>query len=69
MQFWRGTGGEPTGPLADAITRDFGGSAQFKEAFTKAAVGQFGSGWAWLVKNEDGNAARSRISSSARARP
>jgi Fe-Mn family superoxide dismutase len=56
--YWRsmkkGGGGAPTGPLADAIERDFGGSAQFKEAFTKAAVGQFGSGWAWLVKEHDG---------------
>jgi superoxide dismutase, Fe-Mn family len=42
-------GGEPTGALADAITRDFGSYAQFKEAFTAAANGQFGSGWAWLV--------------------
>jgi Fe-Mn family superoxide dismutase len=42
-------GGEPTGKIADAIKRDFGGFAQFKEAFTKAAGGHFGSGWAWLV--------------------
>jgi len=58
MFYWRsmkkGGGGEPRGSLADAITRDFGGSAQFEAAFTKAAVGQFGSGWAWLVKNQDG---------------
>ena len=37
------------GPAADAITRDFGGLDQFKEKFKAAAVGQFGSGWAWLV--------------------
>ena len=42
-------GGEPTGPLADAITSDLGGFAAFKEAFTKAATTRFGSGWAWLV--------------------
>ena len=42
-------GGEPTGALAEAITRDFGSFAKFKEEFTAAAVSQFGSGWAWLV--------------------
>lgn len=47
-------GGEPTGKLAEAITKDFGSFAEFKEQFTKAAVGQFGSGWAWLVKNPEG---------------
>jgi Fe-Mn family superoxide dismutase len=49
-----GGGGEPKGALAAAITRDFGGFAQFREEFTKSALGQFGSGWAWLVKNVDG---------------
>jgi len=50
--FWtimKPNGGEPTGPLADAITADLGGFASFKEAFTKAATTRFGSGWAWLV--------------------
>jgi superoxide dismutase, Fe-Mn family len=42
-------GGEPTGDLAAAIIRDFGAFAKFKEEFTAAAIGQFGSGWAWLV--------------------
>ncbi|MBA2479722.1 MAG: superoxide dismutase [Planctomycetes bacterium] len=42
-------GGEPTGELAQAITRDFGSFAKFKEEFTQAAITQFGSGWAWLV--------------------
>lgn len=37
------------GPAADAITKELGGFDQFKEKFTAAAVGQFGSGWAWLV--------------------
>lgn len=41
-------GGEPTGDLAAAITRDVGGFAKFKEDFTKAATTRFGSGWAWL---------------------
>lgn len=41
-------GGEPTGDLAAAITRDLGGFAKFKEDFAKAATTRFGSGWAWL---------------------
>jgi Fe-Mn family superoxide dismutase len=41
-------GGEPTGELAQAITAAFGSFSNFKEAFTKAAVTNFGSGWAWL---------------------
>jgi Fe-Mn family superoxide dismutase len=47
-------GNEPTGKLAEAINKDFGSFAQFKEQFTKVAIGTFGSGWAWLVKNADG---------------
>lgn len=51
--FWTimkpGGGGEPSGKLGDAITRDLGGFASFKEAFSKAAATRFGSGWAWLV--------------------
>jgi superoxide dismutase, Fe-Mn family len=46
-------GGEPTGALGDAIKRDFGSYAEFKAQFQTAAVGQFGSGWAWLVKDGD----------------
>jgi Fe-Mn family superoxide dismutase len=42
-------GGAPSGTLATAISRDCGGLDKFKEAFKAAAVGQFGSGWAWLV--------------------
>jgi Fe-Mn family superoxide dismutase len=42
-------GGEPTGPLADAIQSAFGGFAAFKEKFSAAAASQFGSGWAWLA--------------------
>ncbi|MGC4062344.1 MAG: Fe-Mn family superoxide dismutase [Aquabacterium sp.] len=46
-------GGEPTGALAAAINAKFGSYAAFKEAFTKSAVGNFGSGWTWLVKKAD----------------
>lgn len=46
-------GGEPEGKLADAIRRDFGSFEAFKEAFSKAAVTLFGSGWAWLIKSGD----------------
>lgn len=47
-------GAAPTGPLADAINAKWGSFDKFKEEFTKCAVGTFGSGWAWLVKNADG---------------
>jgi superoxide dismutase, Fe-Mn family len=47
-------GGEPAGKIKDALQSSFGGVKEFKEAFTKAAVAQFGSGWAWLVKGKDG---------------
>ena len=42
-------GGEPTGIVADAIAESFGSYAEFATHFKAAAVGQFGSGWAWLV--------------------
>ena len=42
-------GGQPTGDLLAAITRDFGSFDKFKEEFSNAAATQFGSGWAWLV--------------------
>lgn len=41
-------GGTPTGPLADAIKSELGGFDAFKDAFSKAGMGRFGSGWAWL---------------------
>jgi superoxide dismutase, Fe-Mn family len=42
-------GGQPRGPLAQAIERKFGSFDQFKEQLSQAAMGQFGSGWAWLT--------------------
>ncbi|HJQ65816.1 MAG TPA: superoxide dismutase [Gemmatimonadales bacterium] len=42
-------GGEPTGKLADAITKSLGGFAKFKESFAAAGTTRFGSGWAWLL--------------------
>jgi superoxide dismutase, Fe-Mn family len=42
-------GGEPGGDLGDAIRSKFGGFQEFRQAVTKAATGQFGSGWGWLV--------------------
>lgn len=45
--------GKPSGKLAEAIERELGGFEKFKEAFTKAAVGRFGSGWAWLCVVND----------------
>jgi Fe-Mn family superoxide dismutase len=47
-------GGNPTGAIADAITKAFGGFDAFKEKFEAAGVGQFGSGWAWLVSTKSG---------------
>lgn len=51
--FWQmmkpGGGGEPKGEIGTAIQRELGGFSAFKEAFSRAAMGQFGSGWAWLV--------------------
>ncbi|MBY6270908.1 MAG: superoxide dismutase [Caldibacillus debilis] len=44
-------GGEPTGELREAIEKKFGSFTAFKDEFTKAATGRFGSGWAWLVVN------------------
>ncbi len=47
-------GGQPSGALADAINSAFGSFDQFKDAFSAAAKTRFGSGWAWLIVNADG---------------
>jgi Fe-Mn family superoxide dismutase len=57
--YWNGLspdgGGEPQGVLAVAIEAAFGSFGEFREEFIKSAVGNFGSGWTWLVKNSDGS--------------
>jgi len=56
--FWNcmapNAGGAPTGAVADAINAKFGSFDKFKEEFTKSALGNFGSGWTWLVQKADG---------------
>jgi Fe-Mn family superoxide dismutase len=47
-------GGEPTGELGAAIGKAFGDFSKFRDAYKAAAVGRFGSGWAWLVAAKDG---------------
>lgn len=48
-------GGEPTGALLDGIKAKWGSVEAFKEAFNKAAASNFGSGWTWLVKKNEGS--------------
>jgi Fe-Mn family superoxide dismutase len=56
--FWNsmkpGGGGKPSGGLASAVDKKWGSFDAFKDAFTKSAVGHFGSGWTWLVKKGAG---------------
>jgi superoxide dismutase, Fe-Mn family len=55
--FWetmKGGGGQPTGALAEAIQSKFGSFDEFKTKFNEAGVGQFGSGWVWLIANASG---------------
>lgn len=53
--FWEilKTGTGPTPKTIEALTKHFGGLDEFKKQFEKAAMGQFGSGWAWVVKQND----------------
>jgi len=48
-------GGEPTGPIADAINQAFGSFDAFKQQFNDAGVKRFGSGWAWLCRDSGGS--------------
>ena len=48
-------GGEPPKDIADALEKSFSSLAEFKEKMTKAALGQFGSGWAWLAQKANGS--------------
>jgi len=60
-QFWlslkKGGGGEPGGKLGESLNAAFGTFALFREQFAKAAMGRFGSGWAWLCVGKDGKLA------------
>ncbi len=47
-------GGEPSGKLANAISKSFNSFAEFKEKFTETAIKTFGSGWAWLAQDKKG---------------
>lgn len=55
LQFKPNGGGAPKGSLAKAIDATYGSFDKFKEEFAKAATTLFGSGWAWLVKKDDGS--------------
>lgn len=55
-------GGEPSGALAEAINKSFGSFKDFREQFSDKAATLFGSGWAWLVKKDDGSLAIEQLS-------
>jgi Fe-Mn family superoxide dismutase len=67
--YWNGLkpkgGGEPSDELGAAIAKTFGSFSIFKQPFTQAAVGWFGSGWAWLVKKSDRSLAIVQTSNAA----
>ncbi len=66
--FWNSLTPKQTPPgkkLSDALVKNFGGIEDFKKQFTEAAIGTFGSGWAWLVKNADGSLAITSTSNAA----
>lgn len=50
-------GGKANGAVADAINSAFGSFEQFQQEFTNSAITNFGSGWTWLVQQEDGSVA------------
>ncbi len=56
--FWKvmspGGGGPPSGTLANALDNSFGSFDKFKEEFSNASATRFGSGWAWLIRNDGG---------------
>lgn len=58
-------GNAPTGAVAEAINKAFGSFDAFKEELTKSAIGNFGSGWTWLVKKADGSLAIVNTSNAA----
>lgn len=71
--FWRamkpGAGGEPEGPLREAIDRDFGSVAEFKTRFEQQGARLFGSGWVWLAQSRQGGGRLEVITTSGHDHP